>query len=98
MYRLDGALVLSATDLSNFLGCRHRTALDMAVAYGERKRPHFEDPLLEVLGLPAPPRTHARGTVDPGFGTAIYRGGSLRPEGMPRTFSSRRRSSRWPDT
>ena len=44
-----GNLVLSATDLSNFLSCRHRTALEMAAARGKRKRPHFHDPLLEIL-------------------------------------------------
>jgi uncharacterized protein len=42
-------LVLSATDLSNFLSCRHRTALEMAEAYGKRKRPYFHDPLVEIL-------------------------------------------------
>lgn len=43
-------LSLSATDLSNFLGCRHRIALDMAVAYELRKPPRvFEDPLLDIL-------------------------------------------------
>jgi len=42
-------LVLSATDLSNFLGCRHRTGLDMAVAYGKLRRPYHDDPLLELL-------------------------------------------------
>lgn len=43
-------LVLSATDLSNFLSCRHRSALDIAMTYGVRARPHFdEDPLLELL-------------------------------------------------
>ncbi|MEO8194059.1 MAG: TM0106 family RecB-like putative nuclease [Gemmatimonadales bacterium] len=43
-------LSLSATDLSNFLGCRHRTALDMAVAYGNRpKNPRRPDPVLEML-------------------------------------------------
>ena len=42
-------LILSATDLSNFLGCRHRTALDMAAAHDTRKRPYFTDPLLELL-------------------------------------------------
>jgi predicted RecB family nuclease len=50
--RLDeNDLVLSATDLANFLGCRHRTALDMAVVHGERQRPRkgAPDPLLEVL-------------------------------------------------
>ena len=48
--RQDGpTLSLSATDLSNFLGCRHRTALDMEAAADLRKRPHFDDPLLELL-------------------------------------------------
>jgi uncharacterized protein len=42
-------LVLSATDVANFLGCRHRTALDMAVAYKKRARPYRNDPLLEAL-------------------------------------------------
>ncbi|HVE34103.1 MAG TPA: TM0106 family RecB-like putative nuclease [Gemmatimonadaceae bacterium] len=42
-------LVLSATDLANFLGCRHRTALDLSVAFQKRKRPYRDDPLLEAL-------------------------------------------------
>lgn len=45
----DTQLVLSATDLSNFLSCRHLTALDMAAALGKRRRPHFDDPLLQIL-------------------------------------------------
>jgi predicted RecB family nuclease len=46
----ENVLSLSATDLSNFLGCRHRTALDMSVAYEKRKGPHgYVDPLLELL-------------------------------------------------
>ncbi len=45
-------LDLSATDLSNFLACRHRTALDMAVARGALARPWSgsePDPLLQIL-------------------------------------------------
>lgn len=45
----DGEFVLSATDLSSFLGCRHRTALDMAVALGKREAAYHTDPLLELL-------------------------------------------------
>src|SRR5262245_46589839 len=49
--RLAGSdFVLSATDLSNFLSCRHRTALEMAEARGGQRRPFFNDPLLEGLG------------------------------------------------
>ena len=40
---------LSASDLSWFLGCRHRTALDMSVARGERDAPKWVDPVLELL-------------------------------------------------
>jgi len=40
---------LSASDLSQFLGCRHRTALDLAVARGQRPAPSWVDPALAVL-------------------------------------------------
>ncbi len=44
-----GDLILSATDLSNFLSCRYRTALEMAEAHGKQQRPRWNDPLLEIL-------------------------------------------------
>jgi predicted RecB family nuclease len=49
MRRDAGSLILSATDLSNFLNCRHRTALEMGEALGKRQRPVWTDPLLEAL-------------------------------------------------
>jgi len=49
MHVRGAELILSATDLSNFFGCRHRTALDIDVAHGSRRRPYVEDPLLELL-------------------------------------------------
>ena len=49
MQRSGAQLLLSATDLSNFLSCRHLTALDMAAALGKRRRPHWDDPLLQIL-------------------------------------------------
>ena len=50
MYNSNGALTLSASDLANFLACRHRTALDMAVAFGAREKPHVpDDPLVDAL-------------------------------------------------
>src|SRR5262245_31715933 len=46
----DGkTIILSATDLSTFLSCRHRTALDLAVALGEHEKPTWVDPFTEVL-------------------------------------------------
>src|ERR1700722_5834656 len=46
---IESVLVLSATDLSHFLSCRHLTALDMAAAQGKLRRPSWDDPLLELL-------------------------------------------------
>ena len=48
--RLAGdGLILSATDLTQFLCCPHGTALDMATALGEAEAPYRKDPLLEIL-------------------------------------------------
>jgi len=45
----DGKLLLSATDLSNQVACRHLTQLDRAVAEGDRKAPAWRDPSLALL-------------------------------------------------
>jgi uncharacterized protein len=42
-------LRLSATDLSNHLGCVHLSQLDLAVAEGRARRPHRNDPIVELL-------------------------------------------------
>src|SRR5262249_51676484 len=49
MRNISEQIVLSATDLSNFLNCRHRTALELGEARGKRTRPRFHDPVLEAL-------------------------------------------------
>src|ERR1700674_1058834 len=49
MFRLDGVMHLSASDLVGHLNCRYLTSLDLAVANGERAKPFVWDPLLEVL-------------------------------------------------
>lgn len=46
---IDSALVLSPTDLSGFLTCRHRTGLDLAVASGALERPTYTDPFAATL-------------------------------------------------
>src|SRR5919197_1260585 len=38
-----------ATDLTNFIGCRHLTALERLAAHKLAKRPFFDDPVLELL-------------------------------------------------
>lgn len=43
------AIEISASDLSHFLGCRHRTGLDLAVARGMLKAPSWIDPIVAVL-------------------------------------------------
>jgi len=45
----DGGLVVSPTDLTNFLACRHLTQLDLAVALGELTPPVEDDEALAVL-------------------------------------------------
>jgi hypothetical protein len=45
----SSALELSASDLSQFLSCRHLTALNLAVALGHRAAPTWIDPALVVL-------------------------------------------------
>ena len=49
MRALDDLLILSASDLANHLGCRHRTQLDLRVARRELDPPRWNDPALEVL-------------------------------------------------
>ena len=49
MYKIDEQLVLSASDLTGFLACRHLTQLDLLLARGEIERPHRKDLLLDVI-------------------------------------------------
>ena len=49
MQQTTGGLSLAPTDLGNFLGCRHLSILDLAVAQGTAKRPHRHSPVLEDL-------------------------------------------------
>jgi uncharacterized protein len=49
MFIGPASLVLAPTDLSAFLGCRHRTGLDLAVAHGALAPPEWSDPLGQAL-------------------------------------------------
>ena len=50
MRRQGTTLILAATDLSNYLGCRHRSGLDLAVAEGVRAAPdRYTDATLVAL-------------------------------------------------
>ena len=46
---LDGSLVLSPSDLANFLSCRHRAGLDLAAARKVLEKPRYEDPYAAML-------------------------------------------------
>ena len=46
---LDGTVVLSPSDLANFLTCRHRAGLDLAVANGKLTKPTYDDPYATML-------------------------------------------------
>jgi predicted RecB family nuclease len=47
--QLDGQLVLSPTDVSKHLACRHLTSLDLEVSAGHRRAPVREDAAFDVL-------------------------------------------------
>ncbi len=49
MEKIDGTLLLSASDLVGHLSCRHLTILDAAVANEALKKPAVWDSLLEIL-------------------------------------------------
>ena len=49
MKQTPDALVRAPTDLSNFLGCRHLTALDLRAARGELVKPVRNDAFVEDL-------------------------------------------------
>jgi uncharacterized protein len=49
MKQTSAALQLSPTDLSNFLGCRHLSALDLLAARGQLERPVRRDAFVEEL-------------------------------------------------
>lgn len=49
MHLLGNKPLFFATDLTNFIGCRHLTALERLAANKLAKRPFFDDPMLEIL-------------------------------------------------
>src|SRR5512144_1826700 len=49
MQSLNGTLIFSATDLSNFLACPHLTLLSRRGALGGPQPPRYDDPGLELL-------------------------------------------------
>ncbi|HEX5273889.1 MAG TPA: TM0106 family RecB-like putative nuclease [Candidatus Rubrimentiphilum sp.] len=49
MQRIEGVAVYSASDLNNFLECRHLTELDRLVALGELERPVSVEPMTELI-------------------------------------------------
>ncbi len=49
MQRIDGRFVYSASDLNNFLECRHLSELDRLVALGEKVRPAETDPMTALI-------------------------------------------------
>jgi len=49
MHLLGDKSLFFATDLTNFIGCRHLTALERLAAHKLAKQPFFNDPMLEIL-------------------------------------------------
>ena len=49
MRLVDGTLILSPSDLSNFLSCRHRAGLDLAALHEVFPKPNPDDPYAAML-------------------------------------------------
>jgi predicted RecB family nuclease len=49
MFKADGAIRLSASDLVGHLNCPHLTELDLAVSNGKLSKPKIWNPLVEIL-------------------------------------------------
>ena len=49
MRYLNSQLQTSASDLANYLGCKHLSKLDFSVAEGKRKAPSWQDPANAIL-------------------------------------------------
>ena len=77
---INGHLVYWATDLSNFLACRHLTAETRAVQNGAPLPPKFEDPANRDLRLKATSDALGKGTVVP---VGDDRAGGRRPTSSP---------------
>lgn len=80
----DGNLCWSATDLSNFSACNHKTLLDREVSHGRLTRPHHTDPakkLLEERGQEHEKRYRA--VLEARYGAPVFQV----PGGIPKTRS-----------
>src|SRR4051812_37655984 len=49
MRKLQNDIELSASDLSNYIACKHATFLDLCVTNGIIEQPRYRDPMLAVL-------------------------------------------------
>ncbi len=49
MRTVDDSLILSPSDLANFLGCRHRTGLELATVHKILEKPKVNDPYAAIL-------------------------------------------------
>ena len=88
MHKVGNSLILSASDLVNYLNCRHLTGLDIDVANGKLAKPRvWDDPFLEAL-LERGAR-HERGYVDhlksSGFSITVIKDGVVATEAVART-------------
>src|SRR5215469_16021603 len=87
--------MFSASDVANFLGCRHLLTLDLAEAAGEIKKPYFHDPgveLLRELGA-RHEQAYLRHLIDQGLGVAIVPRNVSWAEGAAQTLAALRRGA-----
>src|SRR5262245_20382686 len=59
MQRVNGQILLSPSDLNNYVECTHLTTLALEVARDERPRPHLPDEEAELLRRKGAAHEHA---------------------------------------
>src|SRR5205823_10720198 len=49
MQLYNGKLLLSPSDLANYLACQHLTTLELETAHGTRTKPHIREALAQLV-------------------------------------------------
>lgn len=92
MIILGGQLHLSATDLTAHLNCRHLTNLEVEVANGALRRPHYYDPSLDALWKRGElhEASYVQHLIDKGLRVARIEGKGVTPAMVNETLTAMR--------
>ncbi|MGI9302471.1 MAG: TM0106 family RecB-like putative nuclease [Gammaproteobacteria bacterium] len=96
MHQKADKILLAPTDLSNFLNCRHLSALDLSVAKGSAERPSRYGPVIDELKARGVEHelAYLKHLEEQGLSVArvadVDSGGDIRESGLARTMAAMR--------